>query len=212
MFTGLIEELGRVVGIEKRGIWRLDIAADLPPLRIGASIAVNGACLTVVYSRRGFFSVEVMKETLERTNISLLKVGDLVNLERPLRVGDRFEGHFVLGHVDCMGKVSDVVPEGASRRLWISIPDEYSDYLVPKGSIAVDGVSLTIASVEENAFSVALIPHTLERTNLSKRKAGDLVNLEFDILGKYICRMLGREKKRRGERISLEFLKKCGFA
>ncbi len=135
-----------------------------------------------------------------------------MNLERPLRVGDRLEGHFVLGHVDCMGRISDVVPEGVSRRLWISIPEEYSNYLVPKGSIAVDGVSLTIASVERNAFSVALIPHTLERTNLSKRKAGDLVNLEFDILGKYICKMLGREGKTRGEGITLEFLRKYGFA
>ncbi|MCD6362946.1 MAG: riboflavin synthase [Synergistetes bacterium] len=211
MFTGLIEDLGRVVDIEKRGVWRLSIATDLAPLKVGASIAVNGACLTVVFSRKGFFSVDVMKETLEKTNISLLKIGDEVNLERPLRVGDRLEGHFVLGHVDCMGRISDVVPEGRSRRIWISFPEEYTDYIVPKGSIAVDGVSLTIASVERGAFSVALIPHTLERTNLSRRKAGDLVNLEFDILGKYIYRMLKGRKESERKSVTVELLKKYGF-
>ncbi|MBC7331519.1 MAG: riboflavin synthase [Synergistetes bacterium] len=211
MFTGLIETTGKVIEIEKRGVWRLIIASSLPQLEIGSSIAVNGACLTVVFSKKGLFSVEVMKETLERTNLSLLKIGDEVNLERPLRVGDRLEGHFVLGHVDCMGKVTQLVPESGAQRMWLSIPDEFSEYVVPKGSIAIDGVSLTIASVEGNSFSVALIPHTLRVTNLGYRKVGDLVNLEFDILGKYIHRMLRGEKREEKAGITTEFLKKYGF-
>ncbi len=208
MFTGLIEAKGRVIEIEKRGVWRLSVASELPELEVGSSIAVNGACLTVVFSRKGLFSVEVVKETLERSNIALLRIGDEVNLERPLRIGDRIEGHFVLGHVDCMGKILSVVPEGGSRRVWIAVPEEYSIYIVPKGSIAVDGVSLTIASIERNAFSVVLIPHTLERTNLRSRGVGDLVNLEFDVLGKYVHRMLRREDK---EGITLDLLKRYGF-
>lgn len=208
MFTGLIESVGRVIEIEKRGVWRLTITSELPQMEIGSSIAVNGACLTIVSSKKGFFSVEVMKETLERTNLSLLKIGDEVNLERALRVGDRLEGHFVLGHVDCMGKVIEVIPEGGSRRMWVSIPEEYSDYVVSKGSIALDGVSLTIASVEGSSFSVALIPHTLKVTNLGSRKIGDLVNIEFDILGKYIRKML-KSEERKG--VTLELLKRYGF-
>lgn len=208
MFTGLIEAKGKVSEIEKRGVWRLSIVSELPQLEVGSSIAVNGACLTVVFSRRGFFSVEVVRETLERSNIALLRVGDEVNLERPLRLGDRLEGHFVLGHVDCMGKVINIIPEGGSRRVWISVPQEYFQYVVPKGSIAVDGVSLTIASIEGDSFSVVLVPHTLERTNLSSRRVGDLVNLEFDILGKYVYKMLKGEQ---GKGITVEFLKRYGF-
>jgi len=208
MFTGLIETTGKVVEIERRGVWRLTIASALPQLDIGSSIAVNGACLTVVFSKKGFFSVEVMRETLERTNLSLLKIGDEVNLERPLKVGDRLEGHFVLGHVDCMGKITQLIHEGDSRRMWLSVPEEYVDYIVPKGSVAIDGVSLTIASIEGSSFSVALIPHTLRVTNLGHRKVGDLVNLEFDILGKYIRRMLRKEE---GRGVTLELLKEHGF-
>lgn len=208
MFTGLIESIGRVIEIEKRGVWRLTIASELPQMEIGSSIAVNGACLTVIFSKKGLFSVEVMKETLERSNLSLLKIGDEVNLERALRIGDRLEGHFVLGHVDCMGKIVEVIPEGSSRRMWVSIPEEYSDYVVSKGSIALDGVSLTIASVEGSSFSVALIPHTLKVTNLGSRRVGDLINIEFDILGKYIHKMLKAEGKRG---VTLELLKRYGF-
>lgn len=208
MFTGLIESIGRVIEIEKRGVWRLTIASELPQMEIGSSIAVNGACLTVIFSKKGLFSVEVMKETLERSNLSLLKIGDEVNLERALRIGDRLEGHFVLGHVDCMGKIVEVIPEGGSRRMWVSIPEEYSDYVVSKGSIALDGVSLTIASVEGSSFSVALIPHTLKVTNLGSRRVGDLINIEFDILGKYIHKMLKAEEKRG---VTLELLKRYGF-
>ncbi|MCX8127643.1 MAG: riboflavin synthase [Synergistetes bacterium] len=208
MFTGLIEATGKVVEIEKKGVWRLAIASELPQMEVGSSIAVNGVCLTVVFSRKNFFNVEVMRETLERSNLSLLRIGDEVNLERPLRIGDRLEGHFVLGHVDCMGKVIEVIPESGSRRMWISIPEEYTEYVVSKGSIAIDGVSLTIAGVKGSSFSVVLIPHTLKVTTLSLRKVGDLLNIEFDIIGKYIRKMLKGEEEKG---VTLDLLKKYGF-
>ncbi|MCS7232608.1 MAG: riboflavin synthase [Synergistetes bacterium] len=208
MFTGLIEATGKVVEIEKKGVWRLAIASELPQMEVGSSIAVNGVCLTVVFSRKNLFNVEVMRETLERSNLSLLRIGDEVNLERPLRIGDRLEGHFVLGHVDCMGKVIEVIPESGSRRMWISIPEEYTEYVVSKGSIAIDGVSLTIAGVKGSSFSVVLIPHTLKVTTLSLRKVGDLLNIEFDIIGKYIRKMLKGEEEKG---VTLDLLKKYGF-
>lgn len=195
MFTGIVEAVGRVVALEPRGEQaRLRIeaprVADGTP--IGASIAVNGACLTVVEATPEQVVFEAVRETLDRTSLGELRPGARVNLERALRADGRLDGHIVQGHVDGTGRVRSLERRGDDVRLAIECPPELARQLVPKGSIAVDGVSLTLVNVSDTGFDVALVPHTLAETNLGARRPGDRVNLEADVLGKYVLRYLER--------------------
>jgi len=193
MFTGLVEALGTVCAVTPDANGRNLVIAEAklaPQLRIGDSVAVNGTCLTVVECGAETFRFQAGPETLSRTNLGELKVGDRVNLERALLVTDRLGGHFVQGHVDGVGEVSDRREQGEWEAIWFSCPPELSRYMVSKGSIAVDGVSLTLVDVESGRFSVALIPHTLEHTTLGFRSIGATVNLETDLLAKYVEKLL----------------------
>lgn len=176
-------------------------------LRAGDSIAVDGVCLTVVTSGRGSFTADLSPETLTRSTLGDLNPGTLVNLERPLSPSDRLGGHFVLGHVDGVGRVVALTPEGNSIRAEFNAPAVLSPYLVEKGSVAVDGISLTVASCTEKGFSAALIPYTIENTNFMEKKPGDRVNIEVDILGKYVESFL----KARSGGITVGLLEKTGF-
>jgi riboflavin synthase len=192
MFTGIIEEVGEIAQTQRRGMAvffgiRASFAKEL---KEGDSVCVNGACLTVVAVQPPLFWVEAVEETLARTNLGFLKPGDKVNLERALSVAGRFGGHFVQGHVDGTGVIAQIVPRLRSKVMRIHTPKELMQYIVPKGSIAVDGVSLTIVDVGADWFTVSLIPFTLEHTTLGLRKVGDVVNLEVDILAKYVRHML----------------------
>lgn len=188
MFTGIVEEVGRVAAVAPR---RIEVACGLDGLGIGDSIAVNGVCLTVVDLPPGAFAAELSEETLARTGLGALGAGSPVNLERPVAAGGRLGGHVVQGHVDATGTIGAVERQEGSVVLWIEMPPPVRRYLVEKGSVAVDGVSLTVASLREGAFSVALIPHTLAATTLSTAAPGDVVNLEVDILAKYVESLMG---------------------
>ncbi|MDA0589334.1 MAG: riboflavin synthase [Planctomycetota bacterium] len=194
MFTGLIEGQGRVSAILPEGeAIRLEIDAGesiAAGLSIGDSVSINGCCLTVVELAEPVVAFQAGTETLSRTNLGRLQPGDPVNLERSLPVDGRLGGHFVQGHVDGVGKVASIDRDGDWITMWFEIPVALAKFLVPKGSVAVDGISLTVVNVEQTRFSVALIPHTLEVTTLGVRDVGDPVNIETDILGKYVERLL----------------------
>lgn len=194
MFTGIVEERGRVRSVTRHGAGaRIEIEAStvLEDLKTGDSVAVNGCCLTVVETGEGTWSADVVPETLARTNLAALRAGDEVNLERSLPVGGRFGGHVVQGHVDGTGTVvARTGFEDGSSTLRVSAPAELMGYVVEKGSIAVDGVSLTVASVGGSEFSVAVVPHTARVTTLGHKPVGATVNLEVDILAKYVERIL----------------------
>jgi riboflavin synthase len=188
MFTGLVAGTGAVESLDRgddglRLRVRTDLASELGP---GDSVAVNGVCLTAVESDAAGFSADVMAETLRRSSLGPLAAGDEVNLELPLRAGDRLGGHMVQGHVDATGRVAAVSEDGFARVVRIAAPPEVLRYVVEKGSIAVDGVSLTVASVDVDGFTVSLIPETLERTNLGTAAPGRVVNLEVDVVAKYV--------------------------
>ncbi len=185
MFTGIVEHLGEVafVGKNRLGIAWEKVASDL---NIGDSVSVNGVCLTVVGIDGSIVEMDVVDETYERSNLGSLVVLDKVNLERPRAVGERLDGHIVQGHVDVIGKVTKQAPD-----LWIKFPPEYAKYLVEKGSITIDGVSLTLVEVHGDDFSVVVIPHTMGVTTLGTRRVGDMVNLEFDVVAKYVEKLLG---------------------
>lgn len=188
MFTGLIEEVGKVSEVKLKGSLTLYVTCNkvAKDTRIGDSIAVNGVCLTVVSAGSDRLSFEVSEETVKRSNISRLKIGDAVNLERAMVAGGRFGGHIVQGHVDCVGYITSITPLGKHTELEVEIPPQYSDYVIEKGSIAIDGISLTVNYIKNSTVKLNIIPHTMENTNLKFRKTGDVVNLEFDILGKYV--------------------------
>ncbi len=194
MFTGIIEDLGEVVQIRDAGDFRtIDIAGHhvFDDLRIGSSIAVNGVCLTVRSISSPAFSADMSRETLDRTSLGKLSKGTPVNLERPMRADSRFGGHIVQGHVDGVGRIRRFDREADAWNLEVEYPESGSSYIVEKGSIAVDGISLTIASLQApRIFSVAIIPHTFENTNLKAAKRDDPVNLEFDVVAKYIENLL----------------------
>jgi riboflavin synthase len=214
MFTGIIQDVGRLLRAEARGPGRrLTIATglDASDFALGESIAVNGVCLTVAEasSGAGTFAADASPETLRRSNLGELRSGDAVNLERALRPVDRLGGHFVLGHVDATGCLSARKADGEFWTLSFSAPPTAMRYVVEKGSVAVDGVSLTVSALGDQGFSVAVIPHTLERTNLPSRRVGDRVNIEVDILGKYVERLLQPAGK--GEGVTLELLARSGF-
>ncbi|MCX7879612.1 MAG: riboflavin synthase [Ignavibacteria bacterium] len=208
MFTGIIEEVGKVRRIERFGMaskLSINCQTILNGLEKGFSVAINGVCLTVVNLGRDFFEVDVVEETLRRSNLSKLNVGNLVNLERALKVGDRFNGHIVQGHIDTTGKIVKIVPETVGKLFYFEFPEEFTKLVVDKGSIAVDGISFTIINVKSNVFSVSVIPYTFEKTNFKERNVGDIVNLEFDIIGKYILHSLTKEEKVRTSGVLQQF-------
>ncbi len=194
MFTGLVEEIGTVVALHPVGEGaRIEIAAStvLDDATIGASIAVNGCCLTVVEFDDHTWQADAVPETLDRTNIGQLAPGDRVNLERPLAANGRYGGHVVQGHIDATGEVNSIEElDDGSFRYTFALPATMADYVVEKGSIAVDGISLTVAAVDTTTFSIAVIPHTHEVTTLGSRTVGDRVNLEADVLAKYVERLI----------------------
>jgi riboflavin synthase len=189
MFTGIVREVGTVVAFDGS---RLVVAAPETALSagIGDSVAVAGACLTVVEAGDGRLAFDVVPETVSRTVLGALEQGSSVNIEPSLRVGDQLGGHVVQGHVDAVGRVRSVVPEGEGRRAWVDAPETVVGYCIEKGSIAVDGVSLTVAAFDDEGFEVALIPHTLAVTTLGRLQPGDEVNLEADVLGKVVERLV----------------------
>ncbi len=212
MFTGIIEGKGKVLGVEyKEGGKRLSI--ELPPelteIQLGDSININGACLTIVEKRGGSFAVDLSGETLERTNLGGLKEGDWVNLERALRLSDRLGGHIVTGHIDGFGEIVEKIRQREFYLIKIRIPSSIMKYVVPKGSIAVDGISLTVNEIEGDLIHITLIPYTIEKTTLTDKKVGDRVNIETDILGKYVEKMVGHLGE--GKALNLNFLKEHGF-
>jgi riboflavin synthase len=195
MFTGLVEGMGRVSELRPEGEAALRVAIEVPQAMrgaatIGESVAINGCCLTVVEFTDAVWSFQAGDETLSRTNLGGLEIGTLVNLERSLRADARLGGHFVQGHIDGTGTVRAIGRDGEWVRMEFGVPPELSRLMVTKGSVAVDGVSLTLVDVEPEWFSVALIPHTLEATTLGGRREGDVVNIEADILGKYVMKLL----------------------
>lgn len=194
MFTGLVESLGTIARAEDTGAGRWLTVRDAmgPRLVLGESVAVNGACLTVVELRGDEFAFEVGPESLLKTNLGRLAAGDRVNLERSLRVGDRLGGHFVQGHVDAVGTIDARLRNGDWEDVWFRCPADLTRLMVPKGSIAVDGISLTLVNVEDERFSVMLIPHTQAVTTLGFKRAGDPVNLETDVLAKHVAKLLGK--------------------
>jgi riboflavin synthase len=194
VFTGLVQALGRVGAIDRSGDGaRVRIETPLAAeLQAGDSIAVNGVCLSAALLEDGSFAADAMNETLSRTSLGALRPGAAVNLELPLRAGDRLGGHMVQGHVDGVGRVAAVAEDGFARRVEIEAPPEVLRYVIEKGSIAVDGVSLTFAAVLSGSFTVSLIPETLQRTNLGRAAPGDEVNLEVDVLAKYVEKLIRR--------------------
>jgi riboflavin synthase len=218
MFTGLIEELGTVKNIKKRaGSMELTISGKrtIEDLKKGDSVSVNGVCLTVTSNPTPIgvpavtsFRVDVGAETLRKTNLGELRIGEKVNLERALKMSERLGGHFVTGHIDGVGIIKKKVREGETFLFEIKAPEEIMNYIIPKGSIAVDGISLTVVDFSKDRFSVSIIPYTLEVTTLGFKKVGNKVNLEADIIGKYVSKIL---LAKGGKSITLDFLKKYGY-
>ena len=193
MFTGLVEEKGKLKEKIPTGDgfqFVIEAKIVMKDLQIGSSIAVNGCCLTVVRINGKTFAVDTIEETLNKTNLGVLKQGMNVNLERPLAADARLGGHFVLGHIDTTGKVEDVKELSNSHWLTISFPEKFRQYLIYVGSVAIDGVSMTVAELKDKSFSVGIIPHTWKETIFTDKKVGDTVNLEFDVLGKYVERIM----------------------
>jgi len=196
MFTGIIEEVGQIAAIEDSGDFRtlrVQAGAILDGIKAGDSIAVNGVCLTARTCSAGSFTADLSRETLDRTSLNALRPGTTVNLERPMRADGRFGGHIVQGHVDSVGKVRSFNRDGDNWNLQVEFPESAARYIVHKGSITIDGISLTVASMETPVLEVAIIPHTFENTNLRHARAGDTVNLEFDVIAKYVERMMNRD-------------------
>jgi riboflavin synthase len=189
MFTGLIQEVATVLKAEKQGpeLWlSLEAPRLSPKLRIGDSVAVNGCCLTVVEIKPPVISFQAVPETIKRTVLGLLKKGEIVNLETPLTLSEPLGGHFVQGHVDGVGQILEWTPEGQGARLKVRIPDALVPYVIEKGSIALDGISLTVAAVKGDEVEVAIIPHTIQNTDLKFKKADDYLHVEADLLAKYV--------------------------
>jgi riboflavin synthase len=216
VFTGLIQSIGKIVRIQK---FSKDIRLKIlptPPFKeiiIGESIAVNGACLTVESVEGDLFTVYVSEETLQKTNLKKLTISSIVNLERALTLGDRLGGHLVSGHVDCLSCIKNISTAGMSKKYILEFPEEYSKYVIEKGSIALDGISLTVNCCGKNFLEVNIIPETQKKTTISIWEIGTLVNTEFDIIGKYIEKMVGPwvKNKDKGAGLTIDFLKEHGF-
>jgi len=211
MFTGLIEGLGTIEAVKKGpGMARIRIGSALfTGQKVGDSICVNGACLTISDINNTSAVFDVMEETLGRADLESLKSGDNVNLERALKVGDRLGGHFVTGHIDCTARILEKNEQAGNNSLKVSLEKDNLKYVVEKGSVTLDGISLTIAEVGLNSLTVYLVPHTLRNTNLAFKKIGDNVNVEFDILGKYAMNLKNTDGA--GSKITEEFLRGKGF-
>jgi riboflavin synthase len=212
MFTGLVEEIGQVrktVPLDEVLELTIGCSKVTDDVNVGDSIAINGVCLTVVRFTKDSFTVQAVRETKQRTTLSSLVSGSKVNLERALKAEDRLGGHFVLGHVDCLGIIRSMDKKRGDTILAVEVPVEYQKYLVGKGSVAVDGISLTIADTRGSQFTCAIIPHTMEQTNLQYKRPGDQVNIECDILGKYTEKLIGKEGKQ--SKITEEWLREKGF-
>ena len=193
MFSGIVEDLRRVKKVDaKKEFSRIsiDLGLLIKGTKIGDSISVNGACLTIVEIEKSLATFDIMLETLNKTNLGDLKIGDKVNIERSLKMGERLDGHFVLGHVDGQGIIEKKVQDEDNCVIWVSLPNKLKYGLIPKGSIGVDGISLTIADIKGNKFAIALIPHTLKITTLGIKGVGDKVNIEIDYLGKWIKKIV----------------------
>ena len=192
MFTGIVEGRGKIVKFDKKTKNRsaakvkISLGKLAKGLKVGDSVAINGVCLTAVSIARDIAEFEMVGETIKKTNLGSLENGNKVNIERSLKVGDRLEGHFVLGHVDGVGIITKIEKQSNQIKIWMELPKELSKHVIQKGSITVDGISLTVVDKLKNKFSVSIIPHTMKSTNLSLKKIGDKVNIETDILGKYI--------------------------
>jgi riboflavin synthase len=192
MFTGIIEGLGKIEKFDKNTKTRsearmkINLGKLAQGLRLGDSVAINGVCLTAINITKGIAEFEMVGETIKKTNLGYLENGDKVNIERSLKVGDRLEGHFVLGHVDGSGIILKISKQSNQIQIWIELPKKLAKYVAEKGSITVDGISLTVVDKIKNKFSVSIIPHTMQVTNLGLKKIGDKVNIETDVLGKYI--------------------------
>jgi riboflavin synthase len=218
MFTGIVEDVGRIVCMERSGdSGRIEIAIEgsgAAPFAVGASVAVNGCCLTVAQSRKHGFEADLSPETFRRTSFAELPVDALVNIERPLAAGAELGGHFVLGHVDGVGRIERIRREGENGWLSVRVAPDLARYVAEKGSLAIDGVSLTVAARSDALADFAIIPYTFEHTNLRSKSEGDPVNLEVDVLARYIERLLeARDKPARGpaEQLSLARLIEEGF-
>ncbi len=213
MFTGIIQAVGRIARLEPRGgDVRLTVDAsglDMADVALGDSIAVSGVCLTVIDFDAASFAADVSNETLSHTTLGKHKAGDPVNLEKALRLADRLGGHLVSGHVDGTGKVVSVLPDGRSQRWTFEVPADLARYIAHKGSVCIDGTSLTVNEVTGNRFGVNLIPHTVAHTAFSARRPGDAVNIEVDVVARYVERLLSSGDS---PRLDEAFLKQHGFA
>ena len=210
MFTGIIEEVGKITNIQGGTNYKLTIGASkiLEDIHLGDSIAVNGICLTAIKWDNGSFTVDVMRETLERTSLHRLRAGSFVNLERALAANGRFGGHIVSGHIDGTGEIINIRRDANAVWYKIKTSEKIMEFIIEKGSIAIDGISLTVAKVDRSAFYVSVIPHTLENTILLRKKTGDIVNLENDIVGKYIKSFTDKNSN---STLCESFLKSNGF-
>lgn len=220
MFTGIIEGVGEVAAIRPAGAGRrmaIHTDFDLTDTRIGDSVAVNGACLTAVSLNERRFEVDISPESIKRTTLGGLVTGSVVNLERALRLSDRLDGHLVSGHIDGIGSINSRRVDANAVIISVGVPPSLCRYMIEKGSVAVDGISLTINSVEKNGFTVSIIPHTADMTTLRSKSTGDWVNIETDMIGKYVERLLGVKQHGAGtatgdqKGIDMAFLAKTGF-
>lgn len=213
MFTGIVEEIGKVVNIEKgakSSVITVQGKKIFQDLNIGDSVAVNGVCLTVTTYSNDTFTADIMNETLNRSSLGSLRSGSYVNLERAMLANGRFGGHIVSGHIDGTGTIVKIQKDDNATWYTISTSEDLMKYIVNKGSITIDGISLTVAKVDNKSFSVSIIPHTNKETILSHRLVGDIVNLENDIIGKYVEKLINIEDKKKSN-ITMEFLMKNGF-
>ena len=206
MFTGLIEKMAFVKNItfDSNGA-KVFFEADFNDVKVGDSIAINGVCLTMTSINNNIFSADVMKETLNISNLKYLKTADEINLERAMKLSDRLDGHIVSGHIDCVAKVKNIIQDGFSKRITFNCN---TDLIIKKGSIAINGVSLTVSNVDNSSFEVSLIPETIKNTNLKNLKIGDIVNIEYDLFAKYIQKFNQNKKE---SKLTFEFLKENGF-
>lgn len=218
MFTGIIEGLGTITGIHARGPGRrvaIDADFDLAGSRIGDSIAVNGACMTAVHLDGRRFEVDVSPESVSRTLLGRARIGERVNLERALRLSDRLDGHLVSGHVDGTGVIAGRAPHANAVIVTVTVPETLTEWMIPKGSVAVDGISLTINDLGPDRFTVSIIPHTAKLTTIGIKAVGDAVNIETDLIGKYVKRFVtggtGSGQKTGAAVLDLDFLQKTGF-
>jgi len=196
MFTGIITDLGRVKSLVKEGDTRFEFTTSyaLETVDLGASIACNGACMTVVEKGPDWFAITASQESLDKTTMATWAVGDAINLERACKVGDELGGHIVSGHVDALAEVISIIPEGDSHRFTFKVPHAFKNYVASKGSVTLNGVSLTVNEVNDDTFGVNIIPHTMSETNLGQLTAGDFVNFEIDMLARYVARLLQKDE------------------